>query len=147
MLKNIHPVLIPELLSVMAQMGHGDELALVDANFPTAAVGAETVHRFPVHLAGVDIVDAVRAVLTVFPLDDFVEQPVRRMEVVGDAVQIPPAQREVVQLVGESRVASLERFAFYAAARRAFAVVRAAGETRPYGCFLLRKGVINPHPE
>jgi L-fucose mutarotase/ribose pyranase (RbsD/FucU family) len=79
MLKTIDPLLTPELLLVMATMGHGDELAVVDANFPAASVALRTGHGRVVPLVGVSMPEAVRAVLTLLPLDDFVDTPVRRM--------------------------------------------------------------------
>ncbi len=93
---------------------------------------------------------AARAILSVLPIDDFEPAPVRRMQVVGDAQAVPEVQaqvqREVDAALGRfSPMAGLERFAFYAAAKAAFAVVQ-IGDPRPYGCFLLRKGVIAGQP-
>ena len=87
-----------------------------------------------------------RAILSLFPLDSFVDHPVTRMQVVGDPDEIPEVQQEFQAIVdaAEGRslpMGSIERFAFYGAARQAFAVVQ-TGETRPYGCVLLKKGVI-----
>jgi len=99
-----------------------------------------------VQLPGLTMGRAARAILTVLPVDDFVADPVRRMEVVGDAAIIPDVQREVQQEIDRAcgkhvRLIGVERFAFYNAAMKAFAVVQ-VGDVRPYGCFLLRKGVI-----
>jgi L-fucose mutarotase len=142
MLKGLNPVLNAELLYGLASMGHGDEVALVDRNFPAAS----TARRLIV-LSGVDVLTAARAILTVLPLDTFVEEPVTRMEVVGDPSDVPVVQSEVLSACEAAenrslRMGSLCREAFYARARLAFAVV-ATSEARPYGCFLLTKGVIN----
>ncbi len=142
MLKNIDPILTPELLWVMARMGHGDELAVVDANFPSESIAASTVFGCAVQITGADIHTVVRAVLTLFPLDLFVQKPVTRMEVVDKPSEIPESQKLVVAEVGADRVESLERFAFYEAAKNTCAVVRVAADARPYGCFILKKGVV-----
>ena len=90
---------------------------------------------------------AANAVFSVLPLDSFVLQPILRMEVVGKQQELPPVQQEVLALArqhydaADLTMGSLERFAFYAAARNAFVVV-ATGDRRPYGCFLIKKGVI-----
>lgn len=141
MLKNIDPLLNADLLHVLAAMGHGDDLALVDRNFPALANA-----RRLIRLDGADIVTAGRAILSVYPLDSFVDHPVMRMQMVGKPDEVPPVQRDFQKIVdaAEGRpwpMGSIERFAFYEAARQAFAVV-ATGENRPYGCFLLKKGVI-----
>lgn len=141
MLKNIDPLLNADLLQVLAAMGHGDDIALVDRNFPAAS----TARRL-IRLDGVDAVSAGRAILSVFPLDSFVDHPALRMQMVGKPDEVPPVQQEFQRIIdaAEGRpwpMGSLERFAFYEAARQAFAVV-ATNESRPYGCFLLKKGVI-----
>lgn len=143
MLKLIDPLLTPDLLWALAAMGHGDEICICDANFPAQTIaGANELIRLP----AVDTATAVRAILSLMPLDSFVEAPARRMEVVGRPDEIPPVQREVQAEIDRAEgrawpMGSLERFAFYEAARSAFAVV-ATGEARGYGCFLLRKGVL-----
>jgi L-fucose mutarotase len=142
MLKGIDPLLNAELLHILRAMGHGDDLALVDRNFPAASVA-----RRLVTLDGVDIPRAGRAILSVFPLDTFVDKPVLRMEMVGKANEVPEVQRQMQQAINEAEgkewpMGSLERFAFYEQARKAFAVVL-TGESRGYGCFLLKKGVIH----
>ena len=143
MLKNIDPILSPRLLEALRAMGHGDELCLVDANFPAEAVAAS---RPLIRLDGISMNQAASAILSVLPLDTFVEQPVLRMEIVGQAQELAPVQVEVLALARQHHdqalsMGSLERFAFYAAARKAFVVV-ATGDQRPYGCFLIKKGVI-----
>jgi L-fucose mutarotase len=149
MLKGLDPLLTPELLEVMAAMGHGDELVLSDCNFPSDSVAAETVYGQAIRLAGADIGQAAKAIFSLFPLDSFVEAPILRMEMVGKPQEVPPVQQELLSAAranGEREWAmgSIERHAFYARARRGFAVVVAMGERRPYGCFVLVKGVIGP---
>jgi L-fucose mutarotase len=141
MLKGIDPLLNAELLHILRAMGHGDEVALVDRNFPAASVA-----RRLVTLDGVDIPRAGQAILSVLPLDTFVEKPALRMEVVGKPHEIPDVQREMQKVINDAEgrewpMGALERFAFYQQAKTAFAVV-ATGENRAYGCFLLKKGVI-----
>lgn len=139
MLKGLSPLLSPDLLHVLASMGHGDEIVLVDANFPAA-----THARRLIQLPGLDATRVLDAVLSLLPLDDFVPDAAFTMQVVGDASAVPPAVQdfaEVLQRHGERAPAALERFAFYARAAQAFAVV-ATGETRLYGNILLKKGVV-----
>lgn len=141
MLKGIPPLLSPDLLHVLASMGHGDELVLADANFPAA-----THARRLVRLPGTSSPDVLRAVLQVLPLDDFVAQAAFTMQVVGEPDARPPVVVEfdaVLQAQGCAASASLERFAFYTRAAGAFAIV-ATGETRIYGNLLLKKGVVRP---
>jgi L-fucose mutarotase len=150
MLKNIDPVLTPELLSVLATMGHGDELVLADANFPAASVAAETTYGSVIELSGIDSQRAARAILSVFPLDEHVPTPAWCMAVTENPDVPAPiqvlVQDEIDRAVGGSLpVAPVERFAFYEAAKKSFAVVQ-AGDPRAYGCFLLRKGVIAGEP-
>jgi L-fucose mutarotase len=141
MLKGISPLLSPDLLHVLASMGHGDELVLADANFP-----ATTHARRLVHLPGSSAPDVLHAVLSVFPLDDFVPQAALTMQVVGDPAARPPVVIEfdaVLRAHAGPPSAGLERFAFYERAAAAFAIV-ATGETRIYGNILLKKGVVRP---
>lgn len=151
MLKDLDPVLSADLLWVLAAMGHGDDLALVDANHPAETIASATTSGRLIRLPGLTMQRAARAILSVLPIDDFEPEPVRRMEVVGDAAAIPDVQRAVQAEIDAAfggwptPVAGIERFAFYEAARRAFAVVQ-VGDPRPYGCFLLRKGVIAGEP-
>ncbi len=150
MLKNLDPVLSADLLWILAAMGHGDDLALVDANHPAETIAAATTSGRLVRLPGLTMERAARAILSVLPIDDFEPEPLRRMLVVGDAAAVPAVQeavqREIDAALGRpAPLAGIERFAFYEAARRAFAVVQ-VGDPRPYGCFLLRKGVIAGEP-
>jgi L-fucose mutarotase len=127
-------------------MGHGDEIAIVDANFPAASSATSTVSGTPILMASVSAARAIEAVLSVMPLDSFVPDPALRMEVVGDPVVVPPVQQEVQQAIDRATgkrvpLVGIERFAFYDRAAEAF-VVLVTGERRHYGCFLLKKGVL-----
>jgi L-fucose mutarotase len=141
MLKNIDPIISPELLGILAAMGHGDELAIVDANFPAATMGRRVARA-----DGVGASRALEAVLTLLPLDEFVESPVTVMQVVGAPDEIPEPVKEFQQAVNSAegrdvKVTGIDRFAFYERVRQAFAVL-ATGETRLYGNVLVKKGVI-----
>jgi len=140
-LKGIDPLLSPELLHALAAMGHGDEIVLVDCHYPAVS----TARRL-VRLDGADLPAVARAVLSVLPVDDFIDKPVAAMEMVDTPEVIPDVQREVFGLVREAEgrdvgVERIERFAFYDRAREAFAIV-VTGESRPYGCVIFSKGVV-----
>jgi L-fucose mutarotase len=148
MLWGIDPILDADLLYALRRMGHGDEIAVVDANFPAASVAMSTVIGEPILIAGVSAARAVEAILSVMPLDTFVPDPACRMEVVGDPNAIPPVQREVQQALDRAAgkhvpLQGVERFAFYERAKSAFAIVP-TGERRFYGCFIFKKGVVPP---
>ncbi len=141
MLKNINPLLSPELLMVLRSMGHGDDIAVVDANFPAASMAQRLVR-----LDGVTATAATDAVLSVMPLDDFVPEAAWRMEVVGDPQAEQPIFGEFRAAIGHHagsgfRLAALERFAFYERAKAAYAIV-STGEARLYGNIILKKGVV-----
>jgi L-fucose mutarotase len=147
MLKGIDPLLNAEVLAVLRAMGHGDDLVIGDTNFPAHSVARRTVHG---RLLRIDAPAArvARAVLSLYPLDGFVDDAAARMEVVGDPVTVPEVQREVQAEIdaAEGRawpMIGIERYAFYERARAAYAVIQ-TGERRFYGCFALRKGVIPP---
>ena len=142
MLKGIDPLLGPDLLHVLAMMGHGDEIVIVDANFPAASVGEQTVYGSPLAI-GCDAIKALAAILSVLPLDAFEPDPVVTMQVVGEPDTVPPAIADALPIIKAEgyEPASLERFDFYQRASEAFAIV-ATSEMRPYGNFILRKGVI-----
>ena len=146
MLKNLDPLLNADVLHALRAMGHGDEVVICDANFPADSVARATVLGKLLRMDGVDSARAVRAVLSVLPLDTFVEAPAMRMEVVGDPQALPAVQREAQAEVDRAEgrklpFAPIERHAFYARARKAYCVI-ATGETRGYGCFVFTKGVI-----
>jgi len=143
MLKHLPPLLTPDALFALASMGHGDDVAIVDANFPAARVAAAGGARL-VQLPGADAPAALAAVLAVLPVDDFEPAPTRFMEVVGGPGAVPPpvaAFQALLAEAGEAPAQGLERHAFYAAAQSAFVILR-TGEGRPYGNLLLRKGVV-----
>ena len=142
MLKTIDPLLGPDLLRVLALMGHGDEIVIADGNFPAASVAAHCVIKEPLFLPS-DAIRALQAVLSLLPLDRFEGAPVLTMQVVGAPDEIPEVVAEAKPLLAAEGAASeaLERFAFYERAKKAFAVV-ATTETRIYANFILRKGVI-----
>ena len=148
MLKGIHPLITPELIGVLAEMGHGDDLAVVDANFPATSVAMETAHGKVLHLASVSVPEAVAAVLSLFPLDSFVEHPAVLMGVEGHPGELAPVQEEIQAEVGSAEgrhmsLASLERQEFYAAARSAYAIVQ-TGELRWWASVILKKGAFAP---
>ena len=143
MLKGLDPLLSPDLLATLRAMGHGDEIAIVDANFP-----AEAMAQRLVRLDGLSATAVLDAVLSVMPLDDFVPEAAWRMEVVGDPTAEQPIFAEFREVVArrespQMRLAALERFAFYERARAAYAIVP-TGERRLYGNIILKKGVVRP---
>lgn len=142
MLKNIPPLLGPDLLGILRAMGHGDEIAIVDANYPADAAGPALVR-----LDGVSATDVLEAVLSLMPLDDFVDEAAIVMQVVGDAGARPPVVTEFDAIVKKHEpsmsVSSLERFAFYERVKAGYAIVQ-SGERRLYGNILLKKGIIRP---
>jgi L-fucose mutarotase len=140
MLKGIDPILNADLLYILRAMGHGDDLVLADTNFPSTAMAKRLVR-----MDGVAGPRLLEAILSVLPLDDFVPDPALRIEVVGNPEDVPPVCADYAKILAHHGVAlgRLERFAFYERSRQAFAVV-ASGETRLYGCLLLKKGVIRP---
>lgn len=147
MLKGIDQRLSAEVVHVLMLMGHGDDLVICDVNHPAATIAAETTYGRLVDMAGCDIPTAARAILSLMPLDSFVPAPVSRMQVVGNpAAQVPifaRMQAVVDQAEGRAvQVQALERFAFYEAAKRAFAIIRTS-DSGPYGCFILKKGVVD----
>ncbi|MFT4011979.1 MAG: RbsD/FucU domain-containing protein [Paracoccus sp. (in: a-proteobacteria)] len=144
MLKGINPHISPELLYVMAQMGHGDDLAIVDANFPAHALARHLPHG-RVLTMGARLAATTRAVLTLFPLDDFVPAAATSMQVVGDPDAVPDPIREIIPLVeaAGSGLQSIDRFGFYELTRNSFAVLQTV-DTRLYSNLILKKGVISP---
>jgi L-fucose mutarotase len=144
MLKGIDPLLTPELLKIMMEMGHDDALVLADANFTAMRIAAgKPVIRLP----GSSMLQVVRAITALLPLVTDVTHPAGFMAVSGSAPDYRSAmQREVIellapQLLAEQSVEPIERFAFYERARAAYAIVL-TGEKQPFGNFILRKGVI-----
>jgi L-fucose mutarotase len=148
MLKGIDPLLNADVLYVLESMGHGDDLVICDTNFPADSVARATVLGTLLRIDNVTAARAARAVLSLMPLDSFVDAPASRMEMVGKPGEIPEVQREVQAEIdaAEGRswpMGGVERFAFYERAKRAYAVI-VTGERRFYGCFIFKKGVIAP---
>ena len=146
MLKNLDPLLIPELLYVLRAMGHGDVLTIVDRNFPADSVASTTVHGSLIRLDGADITEVSRAIFSVFPLDSFVDAPINYMEVVGEPDTILEVHEDLHSIAQQNsdrewKMESVERHEFYTQSRNTYAVV-STSETRPYGCFMITKGVI-----
>lgn len=142
MLKNLSPLLTPELLFELASMGHGDDMAVVDANFPAARVAREAGAAL-IRVPGQDSAQVLQAVLSVLPLDTFEPACAWSMQVVGDASAVPAPVLEFRGLLAAQGhgLASLERFAFYAQAAKARTLVQ-TGDLRKYANVLLRKGVL-----
>lgn len=144
MLKGIDPLLSPELLKLLAEMGHDDAVVLADANFTAMSLGAgKPVLRLP----GAGMARTMDAVVSVLPLAEDVPHPVAYMQVGGSEPGYRSAlQRETLAVlarhgVREGQAEAVERHAFYARARQAYAIV-VTGELEPWGNFLLRKGVL-----
>ncbi|MCG6885225.1 MAG: ribose ABC transporter [Silicimonas sp.] len=143
MLIGIPSVLTPDLLRHLKAMGHGDELVIADANFPGEA-NAARIER----LAGVSATEALRAILTVMPLDSYVDHPARTMQVVGDPDAVPEIVAEFQKIIDETadhpaKVTGVERHEFYVQARKTYCIVQTS-ETRLYGNIILQKGVVPP---
>jgi L-fucose mutarotase len=142
LLKGIPPILGPDLLHVLRAMGHGDEIAIVDANYPAENAGPTVIR-----LDGLAATDVLDAILTLMPLDTFVEEQAIGMEVVGDGQKREPVMREfdriIKQYEPEMKLSLLERFAFYERVHAAYAIVQ-TGERRLYGNILLKKGIVRP---
>jgi L-fucose mutarotase len=142
MLKGIPPILGPDLLHILRAMGHGDEICIVDANYPAEGAGPAVVR-----LDGVSATDALEAILTLIPLDTFVDEQAIAMEVVGNPKKREQTHKDFDRIIKkhepEMRLTVLERFAFYERVKGAFAIVQ-TGERRLYGNVLLKKGIIRP---
>lgn len=148
MLKGIDPLLNADVLQALRAMGHGDDVVLCDTNFPADSVARSTVLGRLLRIENVTAPRAARAVLSVMPLDSFVDAPALRMEIVDKPDELPEVQREMQAEVDRAEgrswpMGSIERFAFYEQAKRAYAVI-VTGERRFYGCFIFKKGVIAP---
>ena len=148
MLKGIDPQLNADVLHCLRAMGHGDALVITDTNFPADSVARETVLGELLRMENLTCAEAIKSILSVLPLDTFVDDFAIRMELVDDPNQIPEVQNEVQAQIdlaeGEPRpMLSVERFSFYDLARKSYAVIQ-TGERRFYGCFVLRKGVLGP---
>ena len=148
MLKLIHPALNADVLHALRSMGHGDELVLCDTNFPAESVARQTALGRLLHMDNLTAAQVAKAVLSVFPLDTFVDDAAMRMEVVGKPSEVLPVMTEVQKEVDAAEgkswpLGSIERYAFYERAKQAYCIIR-TGERRFYGCFVFKKGVIGP---
>ncbi|MDN4983034.1 RbsD/FucU family protein [Bradyrhizobium arachidis] len=151
MLKGINPLLNADVLHALRAMGHGDRLVICDTNFPADSIARQTTFGGLLRIDNVSAAKAIEAILSVMPLDTFVDDAALRMEVVGQPHQVPPVQREVQAVIDRAEgrswpLVGVERHAFYEKAKASYCVI-ATGERRFYGCFLLAKGVIAPDEE
>lgn len=144
MLKGIPQILSPELLKVLCEMGHSDQIVLSDGNFPAESMGKDCI---VIRCDGHGVPELLDAILTIFPLDTYVERSVNLMEVVqGDTVETPiwDTYKEIISKYdsrGSATVANIERFDFYDKAKKAYAIV-ATGEKALYANVILQKGVV-----
>ena len=151
MLKGISPLLNADVLYAIRAMGHGDDLIICDTNFPADAIARQTRLGKLLRIDNVTAGAAAAAILSVYPLDTFVDDAAARMEIVGKPDEGPPVQQEVQKAIDRAEGKSwpmigIERYAFYERAKQAYCVVQ-TGERRFYGCFAFRKGVIPPEAE
>ena len=151
MLKGINPLLNADVLYALRAMGHGDRLVVCDTNFPADSIARQSALGRLLRIDKGSAAKAVEAVLSVMPLDTFVDDAAIRMEIVGQAQEVPPVQREVQAAIDRAEgrswpLVGVERHAFYEKAKTAYCVI-ATGERRFYGCFLFSKGVIAPDAE
>lgn len=150
MLKGINPLLNADVLQALRAMGHGDDLIIADTNFPAHSVAKQTVLGKLLRIDA-SAADVAKAVLSLYPLDTFVDDAAARMEIVGKPDEIPPVQKEVQKEIDKAEgkawpMISVERYAFYERAKKAYCVIQ-TGERRFYGCFAFRKGVVPPDAE
>ena len=144
MLKNIPPILSPELLKVLCEMGHSDRIVIADGNFPAESMGKNAI---VIRADGHGVPDLLDAILQLFPLDTYVEKPVSLMQVMkGDNAETPiwDTYKEIVAKYdgrGNDAIGEIERFAFYEQAKTAYAII-ATGETAIYANIMLQKGVV-----
>ncbi len=148
MLKGIDSRLNAEVLFALRAMGHGDVLVIADTNFPSDQVARSTVLGELLRMDNLTAAEAAEAVLSVMPLDTFVDDFAGRMEIVDNPGEVPSVQSEVQDVINSAEgrqrsMIGIERFDFYDRAREAYAVIQ-TGERRFYGCFMFRKGVIPP---
>ncbi len=151
MLKGISPLLNADVLYALRAMGHGDDLIIADTNFPSDSIARQTRLGRVLRIDNVTAAAAVEAILSLYPLDTFVDDSAGRMEIVGSPDEVPPVQQEVQQAVDRAEgrpwpMVGVERYAFYERAKQAYCVIQ-TGERRFYGCFAFRKGVIPPEGE
>lgn len=148
MLKGIDPRLNADVLHALCAMGHGDHLIIADMNFPSDSIARQTRLGRLLRIDNVTAAEAAAAILSLMPLDTFIDDAAQRMEVVGAPDDRPAVQKEVQQSIDASQgknwpMTSIERYAFYEHAKKAYCIIR-TGERRFYGCFSFTKGVIPP---
>lgn len=148
MLKNISPLLNADVLYALKAMGHGDYLILSDLNFPADSIARQTLLGKLLRMENTTSAEAAAAILSLMPLDTFIDNAAERMEIVGAPDELPDVQQEVQAAVDKAEgkhwpLKSIERFAFYEKAKKAYCVIQ-TGERRFYGCFVLTKGVLPP---
>ncbi|MGB3541119.1 MAG: RbsD/FucU family protein [Mesorhizobium sp.] len=148
MLKGISPLLNADVLYALRAMGHGDDLIIADTNFPSDSIARQTRLGRLLRIDNVTAAEAVEAILSLYPLDTFVDDSAGRMEIVGSPNEVPPVQQEVQRAVDRAEgkswpMVGVERYAFYERAKQAYCVIQ-TGERRFYGCFAFRKGVVPP---
>ena len=140
MLKGISSILTPELLKILMEMGHGDELDIGDGNFPAASMAQRLVR-----LDGLGVSAILDAIMQLFPLDTFVERPVALMQVVPGDDTVPVIWEDYKRIIskyeGDVKIEEVERFQFYDRARKAYCCV-ASGESALYANIILKKGVV-----
>jgi L-fucose mutarotase len=147
MLKGINPLLNADVLQALRAMGHGDDLIICDTNFPADSVARQTRLGTLLRIDA-SAAEVAKAVLSLYPLDTFVDDAAARMEMVGKPDEVPPVQAEVQKQIDAAEgkawpMISIERYAFYERAKQAYCVIQ-SGERRFYGCFAFRKGVVPP---
>lgn len=143
MLKGVPAILSPQLLKVLCEMGHGDEIVIADGNFPAESMGKDAV---VLRADGHGVPEILDAVLKMIPLDQYVETPAALMEVVPGDDCVPVIWEQYRALLEENgedpaRIEMMERFAFYERAKKAYAII-ATGESAIYANILLKKGVV-----
>jgi L-fucose mutarotase len=148
MLKNLDPRLNADVLYALRAMGHGDTLVIADTNFPSDSIARQTRLGKLLRMENLTCAQAAQAILSVFPLDSFVDDHAARMEMASNPSTVLPVQAEVQVEIDAAEgkswpMVSVERFDFYDRAKQAYAVIQ-TGERRFYGCFIFRKGVIPP---
>jgi L-fucose mutarotase len=147
MLKGLDPLLNADLLHALRSMGHGDDLVISDTNFPADSIARQTQYGKLLRIDA-DAPRSIRAILSVMPLDTFVDNAASRMEVVGKPKDLLDVHTEVQTVIDRAEgkpwpLSSIERFAFYESAKKSFCVVQTL-ERRFYGCFIFKMGVIAP---
>ncbi|MEO1746596.1 MAG: RbsD/FucU domain-containing protein [Pseudomonadota bacterium] len=148
MLKGIDPRVTPELMDCLIRLGHGDEIVIADRNFPAASTAADCVMPDVIRMPGMIATEVVEIITKLMPIDNFADYGALRMEEDGKPDLVNECHADVFDVLGKvapegAHLKSLERQDFYTHARSAFAVI-ACSEDRPYGCFILRMGVVFP---